>query len=100
MMRKQAEEEISANMPLLEGIFFEIHGSELKPDPVEIASQAARICKPHRVFFFGIGEHSLYGFLTVFIKFTQGRSVPIVFNKFKPFCEAMVCYISVVLLLF
>lgn len=56
-------------MPLMDGIFFEIHGSKLKPDPSEIASQAAKICKSHRAFFFGVGEYTLDRFLAVFIKF-------------------------------
>ena len=70
-------------MPLVEGIFFEIHSSELKPDPAEIASQAAKICKPHCVFFFGICEHALDGFLAAFVKITQGRSVPVILDKLK-----------------
>ena len=73
-------------MPLVESIFFEIHGSELKPDPAEIAGQAAKICKPHRVFFFGISEHSFDGFFAALIKITQGRSVPVVFDKLKVVC--------------
>ena len=70
-------------MPFMESIFFEIHGSELKPDPAEIAGQAAKICKPHRTFFFGISEHSLDGFLAALIKIAQWRSVPVILDKLK-----------------
>ena len=85
-MGKQAEYEIVANMPHVESIFFEIHGSEFKPDPAEIASQAAKICKPHGVFFFGICKHAFDGFLAALIKITQGQSVPVVFDKLKVVC--------------
>ena len=70
-------------MPLVEGKFFEIHGSKLKPDPSEISSQAAKICKPHRAFFFSVGEHTLDRFLAMFIKFAQRRRVSIILNKLK-----------------
>lgn len=66
-MKKAAGEEIIAKMPLVEGIFFEIHGSELKPDPAEITSQAFKICKSHRAFFLSVSEHALYRFLAVFV---------------------------------
>ena len=56
-------------MPIVDGIFFEIQGSKLKPDPSEISSQAAKICKPHRAFFFCVGEHTLDRFLAVLVKF-------------------------------
>ena len=73
-------------MPLVESIFFEIHGSELKPDPAEIAGQAAKICKPHRVFFFGISEHSLDGFLAALIKIAQRWSMSVILDKLKVVC--------------
>ena len=89
MMWKQAEYEIVENMPHVESIFFEIHGSEFKPDPAEIASQAAKICKPHSVFFFGICKHAFDGFLAAFIKLAQVRSVPVVLDKLKVVCPDM-----------
>ena len=73
-------------MPLVEGIFFEIQGSELKPDPAKVASQAAKICKSHRAFFFSVGEHTFDGFLAAFIKITQVWSVAVVLDKLKVVC--------------
>ena len=70
-------------MPLVDGIFFEIHGSELKPDPANITSQAFKICKPHSTFFLGVSEHTLNSFLAVFVKLAQGRSVPVVLDKLE-----------------
>lgn len=70
-------------MPLVEGIFFEIHGNKLKPDPSEIASQAAKIFKPHCAFFFCVGEHPLNRFLAQILKFSQRRRVSVILNKFK-----------------
>ena len=74
---------MSVNMPLVKGIFFEIHGSKFKPDSSEIASQAAKICKSHRAFFFSVCEHTLDRFLAQLIKFTQRRCVAAVLSKFE-----------------
>ena len=70
-------------MPLVDGIFFEIHGSELKPDPTKITSQAFKICKSHSAFFFSVSELTLNSFLAVLVKLAQGRSVPVVLDKLK-----------------
>ena len=80
MRKKQAVNKMSAKMPLVDGIFFKIHGSKLKPDPSEITGQAAKICKSHRVFFFGVSEDMLDHFLAMFIKFAQGRCVAAAFT--------------------
>ena len=73
-------------MPLVDGIFFEGHGSKLKPDPAEIASQAFKICKPHSAFFLSVGEHSLNCFLAMFVKLTQWRGVSVILNNLKIVC--------------
>lgn len=70
-------------MPLVDGIFFEIHGSELKPDPASITSQAFKIRKSHSAFFFSVSEHTLNSFLAVLVKLAQGQSVPVVLNKLE-----------------
>lgn len=82
-MRKEAIGEKIAKMPLVNGIFFKIHGNELKPDLAEITSQALKICKPHSAFFFGLGKHSLHSFLAAFVKLAQVWRVPVVFDKLK-----------------
>ena len=99
-MGEQAKDEIDANMPLVEGIFFEIHGSELKPDPAEIAGQAAKICKAHSAFFFSVSEHTFYGFLAAFVKITQRRSVAVVLNKLEVVCPDVLVNNLDVLLVF
>ena len=65
------------------GHIFEIHGNKLKPDPSEIASQAAKIFKPHCAFFFCVGKHPLNRFLAQILKFSQRRRVSVILNKFK-----------------
>ena len=42
MTGEQAKDEIAANIPLVESIFFEIHGSELKPDPAKVTALTGR----------------------------------------------------------
>ena len=48
--------------------FFEVHGSELKPDPVGNLSKAAERSITHGVFLFGIGKDALDFFLALFVK--------------------------------
>ncbi len=86
LWKKQAAYKISTNMPLVEGIFFEIHGSKLKPDPSEISGQAAKMCKPHCAFFLCVGEHTLYSFFASVVKISEFRRVSVVLNKFKVIC--------------
>jgi len=86
LWKKQAADEICANMPLVESIFFEIHGNEFKPDPTEISGQAAKMCKPHRAFFLCIGEHTLYSFFAVLVNCANVWGVSIILNKFKIVC--------------
>ena len=70
-------------MPFVEGIFFEIHGNKLKPDPAKVASQAAKICKSHRAFFLSrLRTHSL-SFICGAIKLAKRRCVSVVFYKFE-----------------
>ena len=55
--------------------FLRFMAADLSLTPSEVASQAAKICKPHRAFFFGIGEYTPDRFLAIVIKFTQRRRV-------------------------
>lgn len=61
-------------------VLFKIHGSKLKPDPVGDTSQAAEICKSHRVLFFGVSKNTLDRFLASFIKLAEFRSMAVIFG--------------------
>ena len=64
-------------------ILFKIHGSKFKPDPISDASQATKICKSHRVFFFGVGKNTLDCFFTAVVKLTDLRSMSVVLGKLE-----------------
>lgn len=63
-------------------IFFEIHGSKLKPDPVSDTSQATKICEPHCVFFLCISKDALNSFLAVVVQLTKFGSMPVILGSF------------------
>ena len=64
-------------------ILFKIHCSKLKPDPVSDTSQAAKICKSHRVLFFCVSKNTFNSFLAAVVKLAKLRSMSVVLGKLE-----------------
>lgn len=65
----------------MDRIFFEIHGSKLKPDPFAYLGQASEIGVSHAVFFFGVGEDTFNCFFSMLIQLAIFRCMPYIFGK-------------------
>ena len=72
-------------------ILFEIHSSKFKPDPISDTSQATKICKSHRMLFFGVSKHTFDGFLAVFVELFQLGRVSVILCLFEIIKPKMFC---------
>ena len=57
------------------GQFFQVHGSKLKLHPVRHLSQASVLRITHRVFFLGVREDPLNGFLSALVELRVRRRI-------------------------
>ena len=55
---------------------FEVHGSELKPDPVGNLGQASVLCIPHGMLLFGVRKDPFDGLLAPLVQLLIFRRIP------------------------
>ena len=67
--------------PLPYSEFFEVHGSELKPDPVGNLGQAPVLCIPHGMLLFGVRKDPFDGLLAPLVQL-------LIFRRIIVFCES------------
>ena len=62
--------------PLPYSQLFEVHGSELKPDPVGNLGQASVLCIPHGMLLFGVRKDPFDGLLAPLVQLLIFRRIP------------------------
>ena len=62
--------------------FFQVHGSKLKLHPVRHLSQASVLRITHRVFFLGVREDPLNGFLSALVELRVHRRISGIVRQF------------------
>ena len=64
------------------GQLFQVHGNKLKLHPVRHLSQASVLCITHRVFFLGVREDPLNGFLSALVELRVRRRISGIVRQF------------------
>ena len=62
--------------PLPYSQLFEVHGSELQPDPVGNLGQASVLCIPHGMLLFGVRKDPFDGLLAPLVQLLIFRRIP------------------------
>ena len=91
--RKTSKRSIQVcSLPPVYCVFFQVHGSKFKPDPVSDLSQASVRSISHCVFFFRVGKYSLNGFFPSLVKLSVLRRMSDIFDRFKIIRPYVFCY--------
>ncbi len=95
-MQKWAKTELKTLLfvliPLPYRIFFQVHGSKFKPDPICNLSQASVKCITHGILFFCIYKYTFYCFFSFFIQFLVFWGMTNIFCHFKIIIPDMFSY--------
>ena len=81
----------SVSEPLVDRIFFGVHGSKFKPDPFVNLGQASEISVSHTKFFFGICKYTFNCFFPMLVQHSVMSGMSEILSEFNILRPNMLC---------